>query len=120
MTTTVYIPGDSSALSVGADATANAIQLEAKKRNQDIRIVRNGSRGMMWLEPLVEVATPTGRVAYGPVSAADVAGLFDAGLLQGRVHPLCQGPTEEIPYFKDQERLTFARVGVTDPLSLED
>jgi formate dehydrogenase iron-sulfur subunit len=30
------------------------------------------------------------------------------------------GLTEEIPYFKNQERLTFARVGLTDPRSLED
>jgi len=82
--------------------------------------VRNGSRGLFWLETLVEVATPRGRVAYGPVSADDIAGLLDAGLLNGAAHPLCHGPTEQIPYLAKQERLTFARMGVTDPLSIAD
>src|SRR5258706_13673014 len=86
----------------------------------DVRIVRNGSRGMFWLEPLVEVATASGRIAYGPVAASDVAGLFEAGFTEGGAHPLRLGPTEEIPYLKNQERLTFARVGITDPLSLLD
>ena len=83
-------------------------------------MVRNGSRGLYWLEPLVEVETPAGRTAYGPVSVADVPGLFDGGLLQGKWHSLALGLTEEIPYLKRQERLTFARVGITDPVSVED
>ena len=83
-------------------------------------MVRNGSRGMFWLEPLVEVETPHGRIAYGPVSREAVAGLFDAGFLEGKAHALCLGPTEEIPYLKQQERLTFARCGIIDPLSLSD
>ncbi|BBL76115.1 formate dehydrogenase beta subunit [Methylomagnum ishizawai] len=120
MTATVYIPRDSSALSLGAERVANALQAEAARRNIAIDVVRNGSRGMYWLEPLVEVATPNGRVAYGPVNVGDVAALFDAGFLQGHPHPLCQGPTDEIPYLKQQERLTFARVGITDPVSLDD
>ncbi len=69
---------------------------------------------------MVEVATAAGRVAYGPVKAADVKGLFDAGFITGAKHALGQGLTEEIPYFKNQERLTFARVGITDPRSVED
>src|SRR5690606_26547389 len=72
------------------------------------------------LEPLLEVATPQGRVAYGPVSPEDVVELFDAGVLQGGPHRLSLGLTDEIPYLKNQERLTFARVGITDPLSLDD
>jgi formate dehydrogenase iron-sulfur subunit len=118
--TTVFVPCDAAALSMGADDVATAIATEAKKRKADVRIVRNGSRGMLYLEPLVEVETPKGRVAYGPVSAKDVAGLFDAGFLEGKSHALGHGLTEEIPYFKTQERLTFARCGITDPLSLED
>ncbi len=116
----VFIPRDAAALSVGADEVAAAITAEAKKRNFDVQIVRNGSRGMLYLEPLVEVETPKGRVAYGPVAASDVAGLFDAGFLEGKTHALGHGLTEEIPYFKNQERLTFARCGITDPLSIED
>jgi formate dehydrogenase iron-sulfur subunit len=82
--------------------------------------VRNGSRGLFWLEPLVEVATPAGRVAYGPVAATDVAGLFEAGLLAGRAHALSLGDIEKHPYFASQQRLTFARVGLTDPVDLAD
>ena len=117
---TVYVPRDAAARSVGADETAAAIRLEAARRGLDIRIVRNGSRGLLWLEPLVEVATNAGRVAYGPVAADDVGDLFDAGFHRGGDHPLGHGLTAEIPYLKRQDRLLFARCGVTDPLSAED
>ncbi len=120
MTITVYIPRDSSALSLGAERTAKAIASEAKNRGVEINLVRNGSRGMFWLEPMVEVATEQGRVAYAPVQPEDVASLFDADFLHGGSHTLCLGLTEEIPYFKNQQRLTFARVGITDPVSLDD
>jgi len=121
MTVTVYVPRDSTALALGADAVAGAIRAQALQRGIDIQVVRNGSRGMFWLEPLVEVATPAGRVAYGPVDAADVTRLFDAGFLTGGMgHPLALGLTEAIPFLARQERVTFARVGVTDPVSLGD
>ncbi len=120
MSIRVYIPRDSSALSLGAEAIAGAISVEATRRQANVTLVRNGSRGLYWLEPMVEVETPQGRIAYGPVTMKDVASLFDAGFLQGGRHALCLGPTEQIPYLKKQERLTFARVGITDPLSLAD
>jgi formate dehydrogenase iron-sulfur subunit len=120
MTITVYVPRDSSALALGAHQVAAAIASEAQRRGIDIRLVRNGSRGMFWLEPLVEVACAQGRVAYGPVAAEQVAGLFDAGFLHGGAHPLALGCTEDIAYLKRQDRLTFARIGITDPLSLDD
>jgi formate dehydrogenase iron-sulfur subunit len=116
----VFVPCDMAALSVGADAVARAIGDQVAARRLDVTMVRNGSRGMFWLEPLVEVETPRGRVAYGPVSAEAVPGLFDAGFLEGKPHALCLGLTEEIPYLKRQERLTFARCGIIDPLSLSD
>jgi formate dehydrogenase iron-sulfur subunit len=119
-TTTLYVPRDSSALSLGAEAVAREILAEARQRKADVRLVRNGSRGLYWLEPLVEVATARGRVAYGPVGVEDVTSLFAADFLTGGKHRLMLGPTEEIPYLKNQERLTFARVGITDPLSLDD
>ena len=119
MATTVYVPRDASALSLGAEAVARSIQSEAARRGIDVRIVRNGSRGMFWLEPLVEVEHSGVRLAYGPVTAADVPSLFDGGFVDGRNHPLALGPTEEIPFFKKQERLTFARVGLIDPLDLD-
>ncbi|CAG2152795.1 hypothetical protein LMG19282_04280 [Cupriavidus campinensis] len=120
MSTTIFVPRDSTALALGADDVARAIEQEAASRGADVRIVRNGSRGLFWLEPLVEVQTAAGRVAYGPVSASDVPGLFEAGFLTGGTHALAQGLTDEIPFLKKQERLTFARVGITDPLSLDD
>lgn len=120
MSVTVYVSGDAAGLAVGADKTAAAIKAEALKRGIDIKIIRNGSRGMVWLEPLVEVQTENGRVAYGPVSAGDVTSLFDGDFLAGKDHALGHGLTEEIAYLKQQTRLTFARCGITDPLSLED
>jgi formate dehydrogenase iron-sulfur subunit len=118
MTTCVFVPRDAAALSVGADAVAWALRDEATKRGLDIVIVRNGSRGALWLEPLVEVETPRGRIAYGNVEPSGVPGLFDAGLLEGGGENL--GLTDEIPYLKDQERLTFARCGIIDPLDLDE
>ncbi|MFY8101270.1 MAG: formate dehydrogenase, partial [Allorhizobium sp.] len=119
-TITVFVPRDAAALAVGADKVAAAIEREAKARGQHVTIVRNGSRGMLWLEVLVEVRTEKGRVAYGPVRASDVPSLFDAGFLDGGEHPLGHGLTQDIPFLKGQTRLTFARCGVTDPLSLDD
>ena len=116
----VYLPCDSAALAVGADEVAQALLQACQARGLAIELVRNGSRGLFWLEPLLEVATPGGRVAYGPVSVEDVPALLDAGCLQGAPHPLCQGLTEEIDFLARQERLTFARMGVTEPLSLQD
>ena len=118
--TTIYVPRDSAALAAGADEVAAAIAAEAAHRGQAVTLVRNGSRGLFWLEPLVEVQTPAGRMAYGPVAPQDVHGLFEAGFLSGGAHPLGHGQTEQIPFLALQERLTFRRMGVTDPLSLAD
>lgn len=120
MTAIVYVPRDSSALSLGAHQVAKNVQAEAAKRGLDIKVVRNGSRGMFWLETMVEVVTPKGRVAYGPVMPKDVSSLFDANFINAGAHPLSLGLTDEIEWLKKQERLTFARVGITDPVSLED
>ncbi|MBX5463617.1 MAG: NADH-quinone oxidoreductase subunit NuoF [Steroidobacteraceae bacterium] len=120
LTYEIYVPRDASALSLGAESVARAIAAEARTRQIEVRIVRNGSRGLFWLEPLVEVVTPAGRVAYGPVTARDVPGLFDAGFHKGGAHPLALGNIAEHPYLKTQQRLTFERVGVIDPVSVSD
>ncbi|PZO79872.1 MAG: formate dehydrogenase [Mesorhizobium amorphae] len=120
MKTRIFVPGDSAALSLGADKVAQAVEREIAARGLDAEVVRNGSRGMFWLEPMVEVDTPAGRVAYGPVSHKDVEGLFDAGMAEGGAHRLALGLTNDIPFLANQTRLTFARCGLTDPLSLED
>ncbi len=120
MTLNIYVPGDSGALALGADKVAKAIGAEIEARGVDARIVRNGSRGMYWLEPMVEVETAEGRIAYGPVKPGDVASLFDAGFLTGGSHALSIGDPQEIPFLKKQARLTFARCGIIDPLSLDD
>jgi formate dehydrogenase iron-sulfur subunit len=119
----IYVPRDAAARSMGADATADAIAAEAARRGLEIQLIRNGSRGLLWLEPLVELEVAGRRHAYGPVQPRDAASLLDALQAAGDrapEHLLAQGPTEEIPYFKRQQRLTFARVGITDPRSLED
>ncbi len=118
--TRIYVPRDSSALALGADDVATAIEREAAARGIDIELVRNGSRGLLYLEPLVEVDTPDGRVGYANVEASDVGALFDAGFLQGGQHPRSVGLVEQIPYLRRQQRLTFARIGITDPLSTDD
>ncbi len=120
MSTTVYIPRDSSAVSMGANEVADALQREARQRGLEMRIVRNGSRGLYWLEPMIEIETPGGRIAYGPVRPEDAASFFEPQFLLRGEHPLRLGPTNEIAYLKNQERLTFARVGITDPTSLDD
>jgi len=120
MRTRIYVPRDSSALAQGADAIADAIVQEAARRSLDIELVRNGSRGLLWLEPLVEVQTQAGRVGYGNVEASDVGALFDAGWLTGGAHARSVGIVDEIPYLKRQQRLTFARLGLTDPLSTDE
>ncbi|RZL64823.1 MAG: formate dehydrogenase beta subunit [Variovorax sp.] len=117
---TVYVPRDSAARAVGADEVAAALQAECARRGLALDLVRNSSRGLFWLETLVEVRTPRGRIAYGLVAPEDVPALLDAGLLEGGAHPLCHGPVEQIPYLARQQRLTFARMGVTDPVSLAD
>lgn len=126
MSVRVFVPRDTTALSLGADAVAARLEREARARGLALTLVRNGSRGAAWLEPLVEVETANGRLAFGPVTAEDIPGLLDAGLLDGALlagdtaHPLALGPTEALPWFARQQRFTFARIGLTDPLSIAD
>src|SRR5690242_19344682 len=111
----VYVPRDAAALALGADAVASLLS-----QSGDCEVVRTGSRGLFWLEPMVEVATPEGRIAYGPVTVADISSLLDADILHGGAHPLLLGRPEELPFLAKQTRLTFARCGIVDPLSLDD
>jgi len=110
----LWVPSDAAAKACGAEAVVAALRVQAEKRGVSLEIARNGSRGMIWLEPLVELETGAGRVGFGPMTPADVAGLFDAP----ESHPKALGPVEEIPFFKRQTRLTFARCGRIEPLSL--
>ncbi|CAO4183796.1 NAD-dependent formate dehydrogenase, Molybdenum containing, beta subunit [Methylorubrum aminovorans] len=120
MSITVFVPQDAVALGLGANRVARAIFSGAEARGLDLRIVRTGTRGMLWLEPMVEVATPEGRIAYGPVTPADVESLLDANFAEGGEHRLRLGDPEKIPFLARQHRLTFHRCGVVDPLSVED
>ena len=115
----IFIPDDSGAVALGADKVAKAIAAELKARGIEAKIVRNGSRGAYFLEPLVEVACDKGRIAYGPVKPSDVKGLFDSGFLTGGHHKRWLGDPAKIPFIAKQTRLTFARCGIIDPLSLE-
>ncbi|TDD61760.1 formate dehydrogenase beta subunit [Kribbella antibiotica] len=115
--TRVFVPRDSAARSVGADEVAERLAVLAP----EVEVVRNGSRGMLWLEPLVEIETPAGRIGYGPVAPEDIDGLVAGGMLAGaRDLAACLGSVEALPWMRQQQRLTFARVGVTDPLSVDD
>ena len=120
MTYKIYIPIDSTALSLGANDVFYAITAEAKKRKIDLTVIRNGSRGLFWLEPLVEVETKSGRVAFGPVTTNDIEKLFDQEFYLGKEGALFLGLTDDLHWLKNQERLTFARVGITDPLDIND
>ncbi|MEQ9348624.1 MAG: NADH-quinone oxidoreductase subunit NuoF [Thalassospira sp.] len=120
MSIKVYVPLDSGSVALGADDVATAIAKKAATNGADIKVVRNGSFGMYWLEPMVEVETPDGRVAYGPVAVEDIDGLFASDFLNGGEHALSLGKTQDIPFLKKQSRLTFQRCGVIDPVSLED
>jgi formate dehydrogenase iron-sulfur subunit len=119
MTVRLYIPMDAAALALGADEVAEAIGAAAARRNVAVDVVRTGSRGLCWLEPMVEMDTAAGHIAYGPIKPSDSESLL-AAILTNRTHPLCLGPTDEIPWLKRQTRLTFARCGIVDPRSLED
>lgn len=116
----IFVPRDSAARSIGADEVAAAIEAGLRDRGIDAEIVRNGSRGMLWLEPLVEVETAAGRVGFGPVALRDVAGLLDSGLAEGADHALSLGLVDQIDWLASQQRVTFARVGIIDPLDLDD
>ena len=109
----IYVPLDSAAVSLGADAVADAIVAEAAARKIDVQVIRNGSRGMVWLEPLVEIETDQGRVGFSNVDTSQAGALLD-----GKLSSL--GNVEDIPFFARQTRLTFARCGVIDPLNLDD
>ncbi|OUD10227.1 formate dehydrogenase [Marivivens niveibacter] len=110
----IYIPRDAAAKALGADRIAAAVQAEIAERGIDATIIRNGTRGMIWLEPLVEIETDQGRIGYGPVTVADVKAIFEGDSDKSL------GDVEQLPFFAAQTRLTFARVGKIDPLSLDD
>jgi formate dehydrogenase iron-sulfur subunit len=116
----IFIPWDAGALALGSSVVERAIIAAERQRGLDIEIVRTGSRGLFWLEPMVEIDTAAGRIAYGPVTAADIEALFDAGWLDGGAHPLRLGRPEDIPFLKRQTRFTFARCGVVDRVSTAD
>jgi len=120
MTIRIFVPRDSAAKAVGADEVAAAIAAEAQRQNISIQIIRNSSRGMLWLEPFVEVETAEGRIGYGPVAEGDVQSLFAAKFHEGGKHSLCHGRVDDMAWLKNQERLTFARAGITDPVSVPD
>jgi len=119
MSLRIFIPCDAAALSVGADEVADAILAEISKRKLDATIVRNGTRGLLWLEPLVEIENDGKRIGFGPIGIEDVPSLI-SGLFESAPHPKALGDVEEIPYLKSQHRVTFARCGITDPLSVDE
>ncbi len=119
MSTRIFIPADMLAIALGADDIAAAIADEAKKRGETITIIRNGSRGLCWAEPLVEVQIENTRMAYGNINKGDVSSLFDAGFLTGGVHEKSLGPTEDIAFLKSQTRFIFNTCGLYEPSDVD-
>ena len=102
-----FVPRDSAARSVGADDVAQALI------DHGHSVVRTGSRGMLWLEPLVERVDDSGvRVGWSNVRPSDVTaqGVSDNFL----------GPVEDLDFLARQDRWVFQRVGVIDPVDAED
>ncbi len=116
----VFVPRETAAISMGANEVALEIERRAEESGESIQLIRNGSWGASWLEPMVEVEVGDARIAYGNVTREDVAGLFESGFLKGGDHPRRLGPTQEIAYLANQDRWSFSRCGVIDPVSVED
>jgi formate dehydrogenase iron-sulfur subunit len=106
--TRVFISRDMASVALGADEVARAFA------DAGCEVVRTGSHGLFAIEPLVEVEAGDHRIAYGPVTPTDVAAVLDGS------HPNCLGEIAALPFFARQQRFTFARCGVVDPLSLAD
>jgi formate dehydrogenase iron-sulfur subunit len=115
MSVRIYVPMDTTAVALGADRVADAIEAQGSERDLQIELVRNGSRGAFFLEPLVEVEHGEQRLAFGPMTTDKVSSLLDALGADPAAHELCLGPAQEIPWLRDQKRLTFMRAGQGDP-----
>jgi formate dehydrogenase iron-sulfur subunit len=120
MSNKIYIPRDFTSQAMGVEDVVTAIQNEAKARQQNVEVIRTGSPGLYWLEPMIMIEHEGHRVGYGPVTDDDVPGLFDVNFLAGGQHELLLGQVEKIDFLKNQERLIFERTGFIDPLSLID
>ena len=117
----LFVPRDTSACALGADEVARLLVKHFEESNESVDVIRNGSRGLYWLEPLIEIESESGRVAYGPIKPSDVEEFIAQSCWTiNTSHPKYLGLTEEIPYLKKQNRITFARVGLIDPLSVSD
>ncbi len=119
MTTRIFVPNDTGACSVGADEVASAIQMAIHREGLDAQLVRSGSRGAYWLEPLVEIESDEGRIGFARVEPRHVSTLFVGSPMPDRQHLTCIGRVEDLPFLKDQQRLTFVRAGVIDPVDLD-
>ncbi len=116
--TRIYVPIDSAALALSAEDVAVAIAAEARPRPTcrscaTVGVASISNRSLKWKRP-------QGRIGYSNVEAEDVAALFDACFHEGKSHEKNVGIIDEIPYLKTQQRLTFARIGITDSLSIDD
>lgn len=121
----IYIPRDTTACAMGADRLAGQLQFIAEDKGLPVDVLRNGSRGLYWLEPMIEVDSEEGRVAFGPVTDNDIEELIALEFWKpesanAKAHALYLGLTEEIPFLKNQQRLNFSRAGIIQPESLED
>lgn len=118
--TKIYLPRETTALSLGVEEIISELEQAASDREIELQIIRTGSRGAAWLEPLLEIELKDKRIAYGPVTTAEIESLFEADFLNAGEHELKLGNIADIPWFKQQQRLTFSRCGDIQSLSLDD
>jgi formate dehydrogenase iron-sulfur subunit len=113
----LFLPCDAAAVSVGADDVATQLQSEAVKNGRKLDLVRTGTRGMLWLEPMLEIEKDGQRHAFGPLSKDDIASLFEENF--SNTHRRALGPTDDLDWMRDQTRLLYQRCGLIDPLDLD-
>ncbi len=106
----IFVPKDFGACALGSDAIAQQL------RSLGANVKRNGSRGLYWLEPMIEIETEAGRIAFGPMSLDDVE---DITLLD-QTHEKFLGRIDDIPEIKAQNRQTFVRCGIIESLNFDD
>ncbi len=121
----IFVPQDTTSLALGSDEIASLLIESMSSRGLDVKLIRNGSRGMFWLEPLLEIESEGDRFGFGPVTVSDVSSIIDVledshSDLKNIAHPLFLGRIENIEYLAKQQRLTFKRSGLGEPTCIKN
>ena len=116
----LFVPQDTTAVAVGAEQVAVAFQAAIDTTDSSYSVVRNGSRGAFWLEPMVEVECGDQRATFGPVTANDASSILACCELgHPDRHALYLGSVDDLEWLKGQTRMMFSRCGVGDPVDID-